>query len=60
MQSDGHEEVIEVGEILDQFPALCEHMFTNFCGMEPWEERVPSLELVAIHVDKTDDLPSPG
>ena len=54
MQSDGHEEEIEMGKILDQFPALCKHMFADFGGVKPWEKRVSSLELVTIHIDKTE------
>jgi len=53
VQSDSHEEEVEVGEVLDQFSARCKNVFAYFGGMEPQEERVPSLELVVIHIDKT-------
>ena len=53
MQSDGYEEEVEVGEILDKFPALRKYVLANFGGMKPREERVSSLELVTIHVDET-------
>ena len=41
-----------MGEILDQFPALRKHMFTDFGGVQPQKKRVPSLELVVVHVDE--------
>jgi hypothetical protein len=52
VQSDCHEDEVEMGEILDQLPVLCEHMFTDFGRVQPWEEGVSSFEIVTVHIDK--------